>query len=115
MIKVSVLSHKRGKQSDPRLAWFMFHNIYRMYIDFNNKEEGNSFMLLTSMSEHKESNKVDKELKDSHDNYDNNQLILQKIIIPYDLNDIQPRATQVCNCDEVGFDPNGRWIKVICT
>ena len=37
------------------------------------------------------------------------------MIIPSDLNDIQPRATQVWNCDEVGFDPNGRWSKVICT
>ena len=28
MIKVSGLSHKRAKQSYPRLAWFMFQNIY---------------------------------------------------------------------------------------
>ena len=25
-----------------------------------------------------------------------------------DLNDIQPRAPQVYNCDEIGFDPNVR-------
>ena len=37
------------------------------------------------------------------------------MIIPSDLNDIQPRATQVWNCDEVGFDPNGIWSKVIYT
>ena len=35
--------------------------------------------------------------------------------IPYDLNEIQPRATQVLNCDEIGFDTNGRWNKVIFT
>ena len=66
------------------------------------------------MSEHKEANKVNEELEDSSDNDDNNQHILQKYIIPSDINDIQPRDTQVWNCNEVGFDPNGRWIKVIC-
>ena len=35
--------------------------------------------------------------------------------IPYDLGDIQPRATQVRNCDEIGFDSNVRWNQVICT
>ena len=37
------------------------------------------------------------------------------MIIPSDLNDTQPRATQVRNYDEIKFDPNIRWIKVICT
>ena len=37
------------------------------------------------------------------------------MIIPSDLNDTQPRATQVWNCDGFGFDPNGRWHKVIYT
>ena len=39
MIKVLELIHKREKQKNPRLAWFMFHNIYRMYSDTKNKEE----------------------------------------------------------------------------
>ena len=58
MIKVSGLIYRRAKQSDPRLAWFMFHEIYRMYSDINNKEERNAAMLLTNMSEHEEANKV---------------------------------------------------------
>ena len=37
MIKVSGLSHKRSKQSDPRLSWFMFHKIYCMYSYIKNK------------------------------------------------------------------------------
>ena len=45
-------------------------------------------MLLTSMSEHKEAKKVNKELEDSRDNFDNNQLILQKMIVPSYPNDI---------------------------
>ena len=32
-----------------------------------------------------------------------------------DINDIQPRATQVWNYNEIGFEPNGRRSKVICT
>ena len=38
LIKVLGLSHKRGKQSDPRIVWFMFHYIYFRYSDINNKE-----------------------------------------------------------------------------
>ena len=60
-------------------------------------------MVLISMSEHEEANKVTEELKDSCDNDENNQPFLQKMTIPSDLNDIQPRSTQVCNCDEIGF------------
>ena len=49
-IKKLVLSHKRSKQSDPRLAWFMLHKIYCMYIYIKNKEEINAAMLITSRS-----------------------------------------------------------------
>ena len=54
----------------------MFHKIYRMYINIKNKEEINAYMLLASMSKHKEANKVKKELEDSRDNDDKNQPIL---------------------------------------
>ena len=36
------------------------------------------------------------------------------MIISSELNDIQPRSTPVWNCDQIGFDPNGRRNKVIC-
>ena len=58
MIKILGLSHKRAKQSDPRLAWFMFHKICQMYSDINNKEDRNSAMIIASMTEHEEANKV---------------------------------------------------------
>ena len=106
---------KRENQSDPRLDWFMFYKTYHMYGDTKNKEQRNYALLITSMSENKESNKVNEELKYSRDNDDGNQPILKKKIIPSDLNDIQPRATQIWRCDEVGFDPNKIWIKVIYT
>ena len=60
MIKVLVLIYKGENKNDPRLTWFMFHRIYYMYSDIKNKEEQNTDMLLTSMSEHKEANIVNK-------------------------------------------------------
>ena len=69
----------------------------RIYSDIKNKEERNYAIVLTSMSEHKESNKGNKELEYSRDNDEKNQLFLQNMIIPSDINDIQPRDTQVWN------------------
>ena len=56
-----------------------------------------------------------KKAKDSRENNETNKPFLQTMIIPSELNDIQPIATQVWNCDEIGFDPNGRCNKVIYT
>ena len=57
-IKVSGLGHKRENHSDLRLAWEMLHRIYNMYSDMKNKQETNADLLLTSMSYHKDMNKV---------------------------------------------------------
>ena len=72
-------------------------------------------MLLTRMSDHQKDKKVNKNIKESQDKTENNQPLLQNMNIPSKLNDIQPSATQVWNCDEIGFNPNGRRNKVICT
>ena len=92
----------------------MLHKIYRMYSDIKNKQERNYAMLLTSISKHEESNKVNKTLEDSRDNDDKNQPILKKMFTLSDINDVQPRATQVWNYNKIGFDPNVIWSKVIC-
>ena len=86
----------------------MFHKIHHMYSDIKNKEEINVALLLTSMSDNEDINKVSETKVNSHDNH-------HRTIIPPDLHQIQPRATQVCNCDEIGFDPNGKWRKVVFT
>ena len=91
----------------------MFHKIYHMYSDIKNKEETNA--VLTSISDHKDINKVSEITVNSHIN-DQNEFTLQLItIVPPDLHQIQPRSTQVWNCDEIGLDPNGKWRKVVCT
>ena len=115
IIKVLGLIHKRAKQCDLRLAREMFHKIYHMYNDIKNKEETNVALLLTIMSDHKDTNKVSKTTVHSHDNNKNEFLFQVRTIVPPDLHQIQPRAIQVWNCDEIGLDPNGKWRKVVCT
>ena len=102
------LSHKREKQYDLRLAWEIFHRIYHMYSDIKNKEEINAALLLTSVPYHEDINKVRKTTVNSHENH-------HRKIVPPDLHQIQPRDTQVWNCDEIGFYPNGKWHTVVCT
>ena len=92
----------------------MFHKIYHMYSYINNKEEIHTALLLTIMSDHKDMNKVSKTTVNSHDNHQNEFLSQVRTIVPTDLHKIQPRATQVCNCDEIGFEPNSKWHKVVC-
>ena len=36
-------------------------------------------------------------------------------IVPEELKEIQPHPYQVWNFDEIGFDPNGSWLRVVCT
>ena len=85
----------------------MFHKIHHMYSDIKNKEEINVALLLTRMSDNEDINKVSETKLNSHENH-------HRTIVPPDLHQIQPRATQVWNCDEIGFEPNGKWPKVVC-
>ena len=114
-IKVSGLCHNREKKFYPRLAWGMFHKIYHMYSDINNKEETNADLLLTRMADHKYMNKVSKTTENSRDNHQNEFTFHLRTISPPDLHKIQPISTQVWNCDEIRFDPNGKWHKFVCT
>ena len=93
----------------------MFQNTYIMYHYIKNKEESNYSMLIAIMEENEQGKKKNDKVEDSRDKIDKNQPLLQNMNIPYDLNEIQPRATQVWNCDDIMFYPNGRWEKVVCT
>ena len=35
--------------------------------------------------------------------------------VPKDLKEIHPHPSQVWNCDDIGFDPKGSWLRVVCT
>ena len=93
----------------------MFHNIYHMFSDIKNKDKTNAALVLTRMSDHKYMNKISETTVNSHENKHNKFSFQVRTIAPPDLHQIQPRATQVWNCDEIGFDPNGKWRKVVCT
>ena len=114
-IKVSRLNHKRAKKSDPRLDWEMFHKIYHMYSDIKNKEETNADLMLTSKLDHKDINQISKTTVKSHENYQKEFNFQVRRIVPPEIHQIRPRDTQVWNCDEIGFEPNGKWHKVLCT
>ena len=87
-IKVSGLSHKRAKQYDPRLAWEIFHKIYHMYSDIKNKEETNTALLLTIISDHKDIKKVNETTVNSHENHHNKFPLQVRTIVPPDLHQI---------------------------
>ena len=38
LVKVSSISNNRARQSDPRLAWLIFHKIAQMYRDIREQE-----------------------------------------------------------------------------
>ena len=78
-----------------------------MYIDIKNKEEINAALLLTSMSYHEDINKVSETKVNPNENH-------HRTIVPHDLHQIQPRATQVWNCDEIRLETNGKWRKGVC-
>ena len=67
------------------------------------------------MSDHKDINKVSETTVNSHENHQNEFHFQVRTIFPTDLHQIKPRAIQVWNCDEIGFDPNSKWHKVVCT
>ena len=92
----------------------MFHKIYHIYSDIKNKEEINASFLITSVSDHKEMNKVSKTTVNLHANHQNEFTFQLRTILPTNIHQIQPRSTQVCNCDEIGFEPNGKYHKFLC-
>ena len=63
MIKISGISHNRGKKSFIKIAWMVFQNIYHMYHYINNKEQINYAIIIIRMSEHEQANKVKNKLK----------------------------------------------------
>ena len=139
-VKVRGLSNKRAKQSDPRLQWIMFHKMVLMYrhvIDeemknadkliqsrcvTNDDEDppppaqdvANSLLLLATASS-ASPKKKQMRCKQEITKEEASKTLEELMVIPKDLAEIQPRDSQVWNCDEIGLDPNGKWTKVVCT
>ena len=94
LVKVSSISNNRARQSDPRLAWLMFHNISQMYRDIMEQESEEAKELILNLRANLNSN-----------NTTSSSLITPKISIqqptmpldpktvPKDLKEIQPHPS----------------------
>ena len=69
-------------------------------------------MIPTVMLENIRAKKTDK-FEDSQDKVENNQPLIQKMNITFDLNGIRPIFTQMWNCDRIGSNTSRKWNKVI--
>ena len=119
-IKASILSKNRYKQSDTRLAWIIFHKIDHMYREIRKQETVQVSLLLQGLRVNCEPTKA----AGASPATPNLSMPLQPTItiypttvttVPEDLEDIQPRPYQVWNCENIGFDTNGSWRKVVYT
>ena len=66
------------------------------------------------MSDHKDINKVSEIKVNIHESNQKEFPFQVRTIVPTELHQIQTRATQVWNCDEIGFYPNSKCHKVVC-
>lgn len=141
-VKVAGLSHQRAKQVDPRLSWYMFHAICEMYRDAQKKqkEELKSMLDESGVTEEIETDvfgpkevrtnecsslMTTESLVVTHKPKQRERIVttsdeakksMQELtVVPKDLEEIQPRADQVWNCDKIGIDPNGNWSCIVCT
>ena len=80
-----------------------------MNSDVNEKKWKKCAIILTIMSENVQANKKNFKVSDSKYNIDKNQPLQKNMNITSNLKYIKPISTQVWNCDEIGFDPNGYW------
>ena len=65
MIKLLGIRQNKAIQIKPIMAWLMFQIICLLYHNIKNKEEINTMMLLTSMSENIQVNKQNETFEDS--------------------------------------------------
>ena len=72
-------------------------------------------LILTILSYQKDMKKVSETTVKSHENHQKKIPFQVRTIAPPNLHQIQPKATQVWKCDEIGFDPNSKCHKVVCT
>ena len=112
LIKVSDLSNTMANKSGTRLAWIVFHKIAHMYRDARKQETLQASLLNQGLQVNFESTKAAGTSPATSNIY----IPLQPTMpldpttvttVPEDLEDIQPRPSQVWNWDEIDFDPNG--------
>ena len=117
-LKVSSLRNNRSNQNDPRLAWTMFHKIAHMYSYITKQETEQASLIIQGLHVNLDSTKAagtSTATSNVSIPIQSTMLIYQTTVttVPEDLKDIQPRPSQVWNCDKIGFDINGSWGKLV--
>ena len=113
---MSIISNNRVRHSDPSLAWLMFHKIAQMYRDIREQESEESKELILNLHANLNSNHTSSSspIKPKI-SIQQPTMNLDPKTVPKYLKEIQPFPYQVWNCGEIGFDPNGLWLRVVYT
>ena len=116
LLKVSSIKNNRARQSDPRLAWMMFYKIAQIYRYIREQESEEATELILNLHANLNSNNTTlSSPRTPKISIQQPTMPLDPKTVPKDLKEIQPRLSQVWNCDEIGFDPNVSWLRVVCT
>ena len=107
-VKVPNICNNRARQSDPRLAWLIFHKIAQMYRDIREQEIEKATELIINLCSNLNSNHASSPSPITPNiSIEQPTINLDPKTVPKDIKEIQPRPSQVWNYDEIGFDPNG--------
>ena len=94
----------------------MFHKIAQMYRDIMEKESDEATELLLNLHANlKSDNNLLSSPITPNTSIQQPTIPIDPKTAPKDLKEIQPRPSQVWNCDKIGFDPNGSWLRFVCT
>ena len=94
----------------------MYHKIAQMYRDIREQESEEATELILNLRANLNSkNTTLSSPRTPKILIQQPTMPLDPKIVPKDLKEIQPRPSQVWNCDEIGFDTNGSWLRVVCT
>ena len=99
------------------LSWIMFQNIAHMYRDIRQQETVQASLLIQGLHVNFGSTKAAGTSPETPNIYMPLQptIPLDPKTVPEDLEDIQPHPYHIWNCENIGFDPNRSWIKLVCT
>ena len=94
----------------------MFHKIAQMYRDIKEQESEEAIELILNLRANLNSNNTSLSSPITPKiSIQQPTMPLDPKTVPEDIKEIQPRPSQVWNCDEIGFGPNVSWIRVVCT
>ena len=109
LVKVSSLRNTQSSQINPRLVWIMFHKISVVYRDLKHQEALQASLEIQNLKSPASFSppQIYQPTEPS--------IAVELQVVPPDLQDIHPRLLQLWNFEEIGFDTNGTWKKMVCT